>query len=275
MKGRILISLLFSLLLSTSGVYGQLGSKLKNKIKNATNAVAEKSIMSGLLGSGADIPHRDIYSFNGKIVMLLKTTDPDAPDESSVIEYTSYVNSENSDMAIEMKPLSGEGTGDLDGTSAMNMIYDKENNVMLVLVSGEGAKTAMATKLDTTMVPTDIDEESAEEYTSDSPDYVKTGTTKMVSGYKCDGYRYIEEGTTVILWVTKDMPFKADMKEMQKAGMPLYYQGDLFNGGMIMEMESTDEEGKVVSMTVTDVDSKIKKDISLVGYSIMGAGAQK
>jgi hypothetical protein len=221
----------------------------------------------GILGMGGDVSHRDIYQFDGKIVMLMETYKDNKVDGE--IEYTTFINSENSDVAIEVKPLSGEASS--GGTVAVNMIYDQENSALLMIYDMDGQKTAMASSLDDDI---DIGEEESDYEVDETPAYSKTGRTKKIAGYSCEEYTMDDGENRVNMWVTDELPFKPAKKEMMKAGVPLYNNGPL-GGGMVMEMDMFEKGEQQVKMTVIEVDANAGKSISLVGYTFMNMGGRQ
>ncbi|MCD4769758.1 MAG: DUF4412 domain-containing protein [Bacteroidales bacterium] len=219
-------------------------------------------------GGGGDVAHKDSYNFTGSIVMDMEVINEDDGSVEMVMEYTTYFNMKSNDVAIEIKPQSEDGAYQAD----MTMIYDTDNNTMFMLTAQGGQKMAMASDLDD--MPEDMN--NGNDYESSNPTYTKTGKTKTIAGYKCDGYTMQDGENTVEMWVTKDMKFNVGKKQMKKAGMPLYYDGP-FEGGMIMEMEMYEDNIKKMRIVVTDVKSKISRSISLDGYTIMkmNMGGQK
>lgn len=307
MKARLTLLLTVCIVALPATMNGQVGNLLKNKLKAAAATEAEKkeekksvnlrdrlvgsivgeadtlstgdadedgtqarprngNPLSGLLGGGANVPHRDVYKFDASIVMLMEIYEKGEKEASSVVEYTTYISTGSEDVAIEIRPVSGEAASSSGGAAVMQMIYDKENNCMLMLTSMGTQNTAIASNLDEALAETEETEEDL--YDTENPTYTKTGETKMISGYKCDGYLLEDGENRVKMWVTKDVPFKASTREMRKAGVPAYYEGP-FDGGMIMEMESFENDVRTMTMTVKDISDRANKSIPLTGYTFM------
>lgn len=226
--------------------------------KRSRGGIGALSAIMG--GGGGDVAHKDSYNFTGSIVMDMEVINEDDGSVEMVMEYTTYFNMKSNDVAIEVKPQSEDGAYQAD----MTMIYDTDNNTMFMLTAQGGQKMAIASDLDD--MPEDMNNEN--DYESSNPTYTKTGKTRTIAGYKCDGYTMQDGENTVEMWVTKDMKFNVGKKQMKKAGMPLYYDGP-FEGGMIMEMEMYEDNIKKMRTVVTDVKSKINRSISLDGYTIM------
>lgn len=229
-----------------------------SKKKSGGGMGALSAIMGG---GGGDVAHKDSYNFDGSIVMEMEALNADDGTVETVMEYTTYFSMKGNDVAIELKPQS-EG-GQYQGE--MTMIYDIDNNTMFMLSAQGGQKMAIASDLDD--VPDDMDEGGAN-HVSSNPSYTKTGKSRTIAGYKCDGYTLQDGENTVEMWVTKDMKFDPGKNQMKKAGIPLYYDGP-FEGGMIMEMEMYEDNIKRMRMLVKDVKSNINKSMSLEGYTIM------
>ncbi|MEZ4999190.1 MAG: DUF4412 domain-containing protein [Bacteroidales bacterium] len=297
MKSRLILILLACTMLLPLNANGQVGSMLKNKLKSAATGEADKKVenktvslrdkllgnivgedttdtqgpggnpgvMQGLFG-GANVPHKELYQFDGKILMMMETYDDEEDGADAVIEYTTYLNTKTSDIAIEIKPISGEAAQTTGGATVMNMIYDRENNTMLIITNMEGQKNAIASSLDNL---DDYDTNTGEGIEpSDNATYKKTGATKTIAGYKCDEYEMQDGENTGLIWVTRDLPFKISENEMKNSGIPAF-SGGPFEGGMMMEMEVFEAGVKKMYMIVKEVDTRATKSISMEGFTFM------
>lgn len=214
--------------------------------------------MRGMFVSESQVKHKDIYKFDGKIVMEMQAVDEES-DFDGVILYTTYINTSNNDFAFEMQTVSAE---DPSAVAAMSMVYDNDNQVVLMLTNTSEGKLALVTGFD--------NEDFMEEMEEDEDDYsyMKTGKTKTILGYKCDEYRVEDEEGTASIWVSREVPFKPNREQLKKTGIPVQFDGP--NGeGMIMEMESFEDGVKTGSMVVKEIDEKSGKTISLAGYSFL------
>ena len=226
--------------------------------------------LSALMGGqGGDVDHKDSYNFDVSITMQMEIYDESSGEVSMVMDYVSYVNMETTDVAIDIKPQSEGGAYQAD----MTMIYDKENKSVFMLTNTGGQKMAIATPID------EMPDQGGQtgEYETDNPTYTKTGKTKTISGYKCEGYTMLDGENRVDMWVTDEIDFDPGRDEMKKAGIPMYYEGP-FEGGMILEMEVYENDIKHMKMLVTDINEDASKSLSLSGYTIMNmnmGGEQK
>lgn len=252
----------------------QVGKLLKKKLLEAKESVADDKkeekkenanpgrALMGLLGGG-EAAYDQSYAFKGRIILEMTVYDDEGSVES-VIDYNSFFGETTGNAAIEVKPVSGDAAK--SGMSLLTMIFDQKNQSAVVLSSQGDQKTAIVTSMD---IDEEIYEENVEE--SDIPEYTKTGRTRTISGYKCDEYKYTEEETSMSMWVTEDLNFKVDKKQMQQAGMPVWYGGNK-GMGMMIEMESFENDKLVMKMVVKEIDMNFSKSVSMDGYMIVNVG---
>lgn len=274
MKIRASVILIAIILAIPSNTNAQIGKLLKKKLEEASQTSDDKkddekndktrNSLMGLFGGG-DATYEQSYNYDGRIVMEMTVYGEEGEDDA-VVDYVTYMNEKSGDVAIEVKPVSGEAAQ--EGALLMTMIYDVKNNCALMLTAQGEQKTAIVTGMDD--VEAEIDN-SDSEYDSEMPDYKKSGRTKTISGYKCEEYVLVEEDSKMSMWITKDMKTGLNKKQMQKAGMATWYSGPEGNG-MMMEMESFEEGKPTMIMRVKDIDLKKGKSISLDGYRIMNMG---
>lgn len=277
MKRNIFSLVICSIFLFPASANAQVGKLLKKKLQEATQSSTdekkeEKNVnpgktLMGLLGGG-DAAYDQRYDFEGRIVLEMTIYDDDNAAES-VIDYYSYFNETTGNAAIEVKPVSGDASQ--SGMSVMTMVFDQKNQSAVMLTSQGEQKTAIVTAMDIDeeVYDEEVYDEEVEE--SDIPEYNKTGRTRTISGYKCEEYKYTEEETSMSMWVTNDLNYKVDSKQMEKAGMPVWYGGE--DGmGMMIEMESFENGRLVMEMVVKDIDMNYSKSVSVDGYTIMNLG---
>ena len=272
MKTRLILLTLAIFLIAQAGINGQVTNFLKKKIEKAagedTGKVSKPRVnpLAGFFSGGDEVEHKDSYDFTFMIVMEMQVYE-DGEEVVSVMEYISYVNPSNGDVAIKIIPVSGEAAQ--PGMSGVLMIYDQVNNSSLVLTDMGSQKTAIATKMDE-LVETEgameADQEPPENYS-----YTRTGQTKTILGYKCEGYVVQDGENRVNMWVAEDVTVKMGAKKMEKAGIPGYWDGP-FEGGMVMQMESFEGDIRKMDMLVKEIDNNANQTFSLQGYTIMNMG---
>jgi hypothetical protein len=272
MKTNIISLVICIIFLFPASLDAQVGKLLKKKLQEATQTAADEKkdekdaspgkALMGLLGGG-DAAYDQRYDFEGRIVLEMTVYD-DNNAEESIIDYYSYFNETTGNAAIEVKPVSGDAAQ--SGMSVMTMVFDQKNQSAVMLSSQGEQKTAIITSMD-------IDEELYDEEVDESyiPEYNKTGRTRTISGYKCEEYKYTEEESSTSMWITNDLHYKVDRTQMKKAGIPVWYGGK--DGmGMMIEMESFENDRLVMKMVVKDIDMTYSKAVSVDGYMIMNVG---
>lgn len=230
---------------------------------------------SALAGLGGDVPNKGTYSFDRSINIEIEMYDTDDSDNIAIMEYFTYISGKNNDMAIYIRPQSEEAAEQ----GEMTIIYDQDNNAVFMLTEQEGEKMAIATSMESMSFPDDEEVLDDTDYEDDDqpgsePVYTKTGKTKTIKGYKCEQYIMKDEGTRADMWVTDEMDFNPRREQMEKAGIPVYYDGPL-EGGMVMEMELFEDGVKQMYMYVKNVEKNISQSFSLDSYTIMNVGAVK
>lgn len=302
-RSRFYILLLTCIFVLPLSLNGQVSSILKNRVKSEASKEADKKVekkaasirdrllgtiadeesmdtlqveegnggtdmpvqpvvypMKGLFAAESQVKHKDVYSFDGKIVMEMEASDEESEFEG-IILYTTFINTSNNDFAFDIQTVSENNQS--AGEVAMSMVYDNENSVVIRLTNTGEDKVAIVTGFE----DEDFMEEEEDDYS-----YAKTGKTKTIIGYKCDEYQVEEEGGSVSIWVSREVPFKPNREQLIKTGLPVQFDGP--NGeGMIMEMESYKDGVKTGSMIVKEINERASKTISLAGYSFLNMDA--
>ena len=112
------------------------------------------------------------------------------------------------------------------------------------------------------------------------PVFTKTGNTRMVAGYKCDEYSYVDpdDNSKGKVWFTKDARLKVDKNGWKNTGMSAYYGNPDFNDGIILANEAYDDKGKLTMKSETqEINENYPHSISVKGYSLrqMNMGKDK
>jgi hypothetical protein len=220
------------------------------------------ALMSAMGISTEVIDFEENYVFTSEIVTLSESTDADGNIAPSV-ETIMAVNEKNEDVMIVVK---GEGQ------QAVTII-DNSNACMLLLTHENGKKSGIATKInidnsdsiaENVTVPLDaftygMDDEQ------DECKPVKTGKSKTISGFKCQEYRCETETEIEILWTTKDVDFKENMKDVSWIGN---FSTNAFEGMIIRAENHSKQDKSSTIMTVTGVDWNKNNNFSTKEYEI-------
>lgn len=215
--------------------------------------------MQQLLGKITDMTKKAEYKpvYNFDAYMQMEISDPGA----NQIMYNAYLTKDGTGYAV----IIAQG----DGKTVI--IFDAENNSVLMLTEGGGEKTGFAFA-----VNPDAFEALAEEIgQTDEPfENFKTGKTKSILGYSCDEYLVPQDESETRIWVSEELG--------KKLGKAMLNNQRLFSGaftfasalnGMVMEYSFTDKVNeKTTSMKVTKVDLNASQKISTQGYNIMSMG---
>ena len=217
----------------------------------------------GLMGGGKiTSKYQESYSFNNRIY-----TQAEMYDDKDVMkmDYYIYFNDNTQDAGFESKMEgSTEDTGgDVTITSAF--IFDGGNKSFLMMTDMGGMRIGVISE-----VP---DENTTEgQATSEDTDatFTKTGNTKMIAGYKCDEYKYVDNETKEygFIWATKDLNLQADKRTFSKAGMSPYYGHKDLDNSVVLAMENYSKKGELEMKSETkEVNLGYKHTMSTTGYS--------
>ena len=221
------------------------------------------AMMQAMFGSGNDVSIEEVYTFKGAVDGIMVSTDKKGKESKSDI--TSYFNHEADYFAIIPKDEKNGNTG--------FVIFDKPNKAMVTLV--EENKAAMVIPMDW---EASVDEAAEEEAAEGTIDWVKTGNSKTIAGYKAEEYKGAKDEHTINLWIAPDaslsgMGLFGGLFRMSNKNKSTQ---DLFGGipdGMIMEAHSANSEtGEKSHWTVTKVDLNHSSEISTAGYQVMSLG---
>jgi hypothetical protein len=216
--------------------------------------------MRSLGVSNEAIPHKDVYSFTGQIVMSIDVTDSNGKKAASS-DYVTCFNDKTSDAMFKANAQ--------DNSSETSTIIDLENKCMLMLTDSKGKKTGFATKFDPNASNnTNTGDKNAPKI-EDECTPAKTGNTKTISGYNCSEYRCEDKESILIVWTTKDLSASNNSIFAQNA-MGKKYKTDGFDG-MVIQYETHSKTDKSSSITtIKSIDMSKSSSFSTVGYQISG-----
>jgi len=299
MKTRTLLFVTL-LILSPALSYSQIGNLLKNRASKVLNTVgkaaskeankeidsaaqkqADKMIKSDtnkqanqtegqggmnlgkLFGNKIDLKYNEEYGFTSRLYMQTETY-----DKKDVMKMDMYMffSATAPSVGMETKSIT-----DAEGNSApvtSSMVMDGENKCFILLTDINGMKMGIISAIpDENTVQTQTDEKTAK---STPSNFVKSGNTRVIAGYKCDEYTYTaEDKTTGKVWFTQDANLKIDKRGWQKTGMAAYYGNPVFNEGLILANEAYDDKGKLTMKSETkEINQNFNHSISIKGYTL-------
>jgi hypothetical protein len=245
-----------------------------------------KKVLFALTMSATILFCQDIYSQDLQQIMG-QITDPTkaAKFESDYkfdafiqMEMTNFVKggSESDKILYDSYMTKGGGTYALVFTQEgmpMSIIFDKENNSLLLLTEGGGEKTGMAMAVNPEAIAA-LSGGPAEDSEEEPYESSKTGKTKSILGYSCNEYLIDEGSGEIRVWASEQLG-KEVGKEMlgnQKAfGGALSHA--VFVNGMVMEYDFHDKDsGEKMVMKVTKLEMSGSHTISTSGFNVMSLG---
>ena len=219
-------------------------------------------LMGAMFSNKVDMKYNESYSFSSRIYMVTETY-----DKKEVMKMDMYIfySANHPSMGIETKSI--QNTEGETVPVIANMILDGENKCFLMLTDMNGMKMGMISNVpDENAAPEDKKGKK-----DNPPVYTKTGNTKVIAGYKCDEYSFVDpdDKSKGSVWYTTDKGIKLDRRGWKNTGMNSYYQNPQFNDGIIMAMESFDEKGnKTMKSETIEVNENYPHTISVQGYSL-------
>lgn len=241
--------------------------------KSSANDAMTKAMM-GRMGISMERPAniKDSYNYTSNLVMNTQSWDSEGNTEGEM-PYTTHYRNDGKGFAMEFK-------SEEKGNS--RIIFDYENEMMIILAddgkdkSGvvmkwTGAYTDSLTTVSTQPTTTTAETPEVKDYTNYYSSFKKTGSTKSISGYKCEEYEYNSEEDKATFWMTNDLPaelwanmFSANVVASVYAGRP---------NGFIMEWTNENKTTKEKShMIVKEVNRDKSTNLSTAGYTFMSFG---
>lgn len=224
----------------------------------------------------SDVTTEDRYDFDIVTTMEISTTNADGSSEEPM-----YMDMHFKDGASYTGTKIRGGQMQQNGQDLF-IIYDLNNQAMIMLMSSEDQKFSFAYDWKQALDFQENREESADEEvnwdeTEQWQGYEKIGT-KTIAGYKCDGYRQQNDQYTTEVWITRENTFgmaslfKANSNTKQMRGII----PDQYPQGMLMEMNSTNHEsGEKIHMKVTNIDENASVSYAMADYPAMSPSNMK
>jgi hypothetical protein len=218
-----------------------------------------------LMGNKVTLKYKDDYSFNSRIYMVAETYDK---KDVVTMDMYMYYSSTSPSVGIETKSISSEEKGSSPVTGTM--VMDGENKCFLVLTEMNTSKMGIITPIaDENAAQTDKNGKPVKKSTP--PVFTKTGNSKVIAGYKCDEYSYVDNDnkSTGKVWFTKDARLKIDKNGWRNTSMASYYGNPDFKDGVILANETYDDKGKLTMKSETkEINENFPHSISTKGYTL-------
>jgi hypothetical protein len=242
---------------------GEQGEQAKETDQKASDKPAGGGFnLGGLMGGGkVTSKYNESYSFNNRIF-----TQAEMYDNKDVMkmDYYIYFNDNTQDAGFESKMEgSTEDSGEMTLTSAF--IFDGVNKSFIMMTDMGGMRVGVISE-----VPEENTAEGQATTETSKATITKTGDTRMIAGYKCDEYKYVDNETKDYgkIWATKDLKLQADKRTFSKAGMSTYYGSKELDNSIVLAMESYNKKGELEMKSETkEVNLGYKHTILTTGYS--------
>lgn len=159
------------------------------------------------------------------------------------------------------------------------IIYDLENEAMVMLMENDDQKFSYAYSWKHAMIPdgthTDsvaVEQEVNWDEVEEWKQYKKIGQ-KTIAGYSCDGYRSENEQQIVEVWVSREADFGMQNLFMANSNAK-QLKGKLpedYPYGMLMSMTTKNlDSGEQTKMEMTNIDSNKNINYIMAEYPILG-----
>jgi hypothetical protein len=243
--------------------------------RNTESASQGSFNFGSLMANKVDLKHNEEYSFTSRIYMQTETYD----DKDVVkMDFFMFYSATSPCLGIETQTADVKTEEGETVPLASKMVMDGENKCFIALTDMNGMKMGMISAIpdENTTGSQDDDKNKKKD---NPPTFTKTGNTKVIAGYQCEEYSYVDpdDNTTGKVWFTKDAKLKIDKRGWNNTGMAAYYGNNQFNEGIILASESYDKKGKLTTKSETkEINENYPHSISVKGYSLrqinMGQG---
>lgn len=218
-----------------------------------------------LFANKVDLKYDEEYKFTSRIYMQMETYEK---KDVMKMDFYMFYNANSPTLGVETKTISTEE----DGTIPMvaSMIVDGVNKSFLMLSEVNSMKMGMISAIpdeNTTVVQPDG--KPAKKVST--PQFTKTGNTRVVAGYKCDEYTYTnaDDKTSGKVWFTREPKILVDKRGWSNTGMASYYGYEGFKDGIILASEANDDKGNLAMKAETkEINEKYPHSMSTKGYTL-------
>jgi hypothetical protein len=246
----------------------------QNQANQATDKQGDASQQSGNEGGGfgaklfankVDLKYDEVYNFTSRIYMQMESYEK---NDVMKMDFNMFYSANSPTLGVETKTISTKE----DGTIPMvaYMIVDGVNKSFLMLSEVNSMKMGMISAVpDEKAATVQPDGKPAKKVST--PQFTKTGNTRMVAGYKCDEYTYTnaDDKTSGKVWFTREPKILVDKRGWSNTGMATYYGYEGFKDGIILASEANDDKGKLAMKSETiEINEKYPHSISTKGYTL-------
>lgn len=234
-------------------------------------------MLSGLLGGmNATPPPSESYSFESSYIMNItsKTSDGDFNMQNKYY-FTSNGNYMGSKMLGGSNPEMSKQTQGLEA-----IIIDFEKECMYTFMKAEGRKNMIGMSM---KAAGDMAAKMAQEEQSETT-ITKTGESKTIAGYTCDGYLLTQGKDKNLIWISRSrVPvvssyYESFQKMASSGSSSLVRIDDVANAQMMkfaaegramLGMESKTDKGEEMFMEVSEIKESDNYTIQTSGYENM------
>ncbi|MCR9063725.1 MAG: DUF4412 domain-containing protein [Cytophagales bacterium] len=265
---------------ATEAVKDAASSDGTSKESKATEAKTEEDVMKlfgGLMGGMGQAEAPDAsYKFASSYVMKITSSEKSKDQTDFTIKYHFAKDGEYFGSKIMQ-------SSDPKMNSAVNsqfMVYDLSKNAMYTFMEMNGQKNMMSIAMKNVedMASEKVDEKI------ENTSYTKTGQTKTIAGYPCDGYLMKQDGEEYLVWISKsNVPVVASYYKNLNKAMSGNNPGSIkFNyganpemmkmveqGRAFMGMTHTEKNGEKMEMEVVEINASDNYSFNTAGYSNM------
>lgn len=231
------------------------------------------SIFSRMLDTSS-IEVADRYDFNIAATFEVETLDRRGrSNKDSAMEMVFYY----SDNAPYTGTRMTSGPAAQQDGSAM-IIYDFDNQVMLMLMESEGERFAMPYNWGAVLEGAEAGAWGVEDMNQNADanmSFEHIGS-RRISGYSSEGYRVRSESHVTEIWVSDKVAPGIERIFQANRSIPLLgsHMPAGYPQGMLMELNAEDlESGEVVVMRTTDIDMDANVSFRMSEYPILNLGA--
>jgi hypothetical protein len=256
----------------------KLDAKIEQMAEKAVNGSYD-ALFGGLeSGAGAmiklpgDAKTAERYSFSIVSTMTMSSTSASGKDEGTATMKMHF----NPAEQYTATQVISQDLKDAGGNAVV--IFDLENEAMVMLMEAEGNKFSMAYSFKDAAAAAEK-AGAADDVNWDETESWKNWTrigTRTIAGYSATGYRSTDGETTVEMWVTRDPALagaglfgvNSGLKQL-RGRLPEEYPT-----GMLLEMTSKDGKGQTSRLVTTEIDTRASVRFTMADYPRMGLGGK-